>query len=265
MTARLTALVMVALVAVAGTTASALTAQSIPARVLAGAAALGAGALPLLRPRWSGSALQNWTRARSVSEGLKSEVYLWLAHAGPYRADAGEDLLRSRTEAVLAHGADLLRWQLGLAPGVRDLPPVHDPASYFVVRVGQQIEEYYRPRARRLAEVVTRFRRLELALSLIAAGVAAYAAAADTSLAPWIAAVTTVGTAVATHVAASRFEYQLIEYLRTAAELDRLRGRAEATSDPDELAALVAAAESVISVENQAWMAKLAEDIPDHH
>ena len=58
-----------------------------------------------------------------------------------------------------------------------------------------------------------------------------------------------------------RYEYLLVEYLRTAAELERLRGRyrhsagrgdSESTED-----AFVEACEHVISVQNEGWMAKL--------
>jgi hypothetical protein len=56
----------------------------------------------------------------------------------------------------------------------------------------------------------------------------------------------------------------LIEFLRTAEQLRLLRSAA-GRSDHSEaaLSDLVLRAEQVISVENQGWMAKLAEDPPD--
>jgi hypothetical protein len=71
--ARRVALVLVVVVAVLATTAGAL-AGLVP--VLAAAAAVGAAVLRVLRPAWSGARLRDWTRARSVSEALKSDVYL---------------------------------------------------------------------------------------------------------------------------------------------------------------------------------------------
>lgn len=86
--ARLAALVLVVGVAVVSTAVAAL-AQAAPAagQALAALGAVGAAVLPVLRPAWSGTRLRDWTRARSVSEALKSDVHLFLA------GDRGGDLL----------------------------------------------------------------------------------------------------------------------------------------------------------------------------
>jgi hypothetical protein len=71
--------------------------------------------------------------------------------------------------------------------------------------------------------------------------------------------VTTVGAAITAHAAAARYDYLLVEYLRTAEELERLRDRRGSASNlTDE--ALVKKAENIISVQNQGWMAKLTSD-----
>jgi len=73
--ARVVALVVVVAVALFGTVAGTLAERQLLAgRVLASLAAFGAALLPLLRPAWSGKALRDWTRARSASEALKSEI-----------------------------------------------------------------------------------------------------------------------------------------------------------------------------------------------
>jgi hypothetical protein len=46
--------------------------------------------------------------------------------------------------------------------------------------------------------------------------------------------------------------------------LEQLKSTALAGGTTDELDALAVAAEAVISIENQGWMAKLAEDPADH-
>ncbi len=77
-------------------------------------------------------------------------------------------------------------------------------------------------------------------------------------LGAWIAVVTTVIAAVGAHAAAARYDYQLVEYLRTAQELTRLRrATAYATSDA-ELGDLVVQCERVISIQDEGWMAKLS-------
>jgi hypothetical protein len=219
--ARMVALVLVVVVAVLGTTAGALAGMTpVLARVLAGLAAGAAAVLPMLRPAWTGVQLRDWTRARSISEALKSDVYLGLARAGDYRADPHAVRLREATDRLRADAADLLQHRLGIEPEQRPLPAVHDPQSYFAVRVQAQISRYYQPKADQLAARLRRFRALEIALGAGSAVLGGAAALVGASFASWIAVLAIIGTALATHVAAGRFEFQLIEFLRTA---DRLR------------------------------------------
>lgn len=230
-------------------------------RVLAVLAGLGVGALPLLRPYWSGERLRDWTRVRSVSEALKSDVYLWLAGAGEYRGDDQAARLRHETDKVRADGADLLRYRDGIVAEVRPLPAVRDLTSYFAVRVTGQIDGYYRRRTRELQRRLRWFRVWGITLGGIGVIVGTIVAAGGSaSLASWIAVITTISTALAVHVAACRYDFQLIEFLRTAERLDQLQRKAATTTDSTELGALAAQAEDVISIENQGWMAKLAED-----
>jgi hypothetical protein len=58
-------------------------------------------------------------------------------------------------------------------------------------------------------------------------------------------------------------ESRLIEFPRTAQRLNHL-AVAAGSADPDDIADLVIQADEVISVENQGWMTKLAEDPPAH-
>jgi membrane protein implicated in regulation of membrane protease activity len=264
--ARAVALGVAIAIAVLGTLSGVLAgAQPTLARVVAGLAAGGALVLPVLRPRWSGPVLRDWTRARSVSEALKSEVYLRLARAGDYRDDPDGVLLRKKTGKVRGDGADLLRYQAGITPRQRELPAVHDVGSYFAVRVTGQIDTYYRRKARQMQTRLGWFRVVETGLAVLGAVLGGIAAAVGgSSWAPWIAVVTTISTAVAVHVAATRYEYQVIEFLRTADRLEQLKSTALTGGTADELDALAMSAEDVISIENQAWMAKLAEDPADH-
>jgi hypothetical protein len=229
------------------------------ASVLAVAAAVGVGLVPLLRPRCSGRVLRDWTRARSVSEALKSEIYLYLAKAGDYRGDDRDHRLRVCTDRVRQEASDLLRHSVDKQPVQRGLPDVHDYGSYLRVRVDGQIEDYYRPKARQLQVRLSQFRRVEVVLAVAGVVLGALAASlAEAGLGAWIAVVTTISASVAAHVGATRYEYQLIEYLRTAEELSRLRRDAAATTSPAELDQLVVQCERIISIQNEGWMAKLS-------
>jgi hypothetical protein len=82
--------------------------------------------------------------------------------------------------------------------------------------------------------------------------------------AAWVAVATTVATAVTAHAMASRYEYQLVEYTRTADQLDRLLARRELAvrsaapgPGPADDDAFVEECERLISVQNEAWMVRL--------
>src|SRR5262249_36289240 len=74
--------------------------------------AIGAALLALvavLGPRSAGKAnVRNWVRARSISEGLKTEVYCYLTGSGRY-ADAAtrDEALDGQTETLLEKVSDL--------------------------------------------------------------------------------------------------------------------------------------------------------------
>jgi len=129
------------------------------------------------------------------------------------------------------------------------------------VRVRQlQLKGYYQPRARDLRKRLRWIKGLEVTLALVAAGLAAVAAVAPT-VAAWAAVATTGGGAVAAYAAAQRYEFLLIEYNRTASELRRLLERRTSPSGrPLNDRELVDECEQVISVQNQAWMAKWGEE-----
>ena len=224
-------------------------------------AALGGAAVAiaaLARGRIGADVVRDWTRARSVSEALKSEVYVYQARAGVY-ADPGrrDRSLDDRCEAIQRDAADLAPRKAGVEPMRRELPPVSDAETYLRERVDGQIATYYRPQAAQLQRKLARFRAAQLALSGVGVVLAAVAAFTESdAVAVWIPVLTTVAAAVAAHVAAERYEYLLVEYVRTADELERLRDRrgSAATMRDDEL---IRAAEHVISVQNEGWMAKL--------
>ncbi len=72
---------------------------------------------------------------------------------------------------------------------------------------------------------------------------------------------TTAGGALAAYLASERYEFLWIEYSRTASELRRLLERHTAADGrPLSGSELAAECEQVISVQNQAWMAKWGEE-----
>jgi hypothetical protein len=224
---------------------------------LALAAAVAVGLAPVARTQLAPASVAEWTRARSVSEALKSELYTFLAGTDPYRGADRDRELDTRTRHVLTDADDLVRYIVGLESAARALPAVRDVDSYVAARVEPQLR-WYTGRAGELGAKLARVRYAQLGLSVVGVVLAGVAATlAVSAAAAWVAVVTTISAAVTAYAAASRYEYQLVEYLRTAAQLERLRsGWVAGGHDAAAGDAFVAHCEQVVSVQNEAWMAK---------
>ena len=222
-------------------------------RVLGFAAAAAAGLAPLVGRRAGTDQVRTWTRARSASEGLKTEVYSYLAGGSAYLAQDADHELGVRSRRIVDAVGDLLRTTIGVQLVPKPIPEVHDVDSYVAHRVTDQIERYYRPKALHYERVASRLRRSGEVLGgcavLLGAGAASFGIG---GLAAWVPAVTTVSASLTAYIAASRYDHQIVEFLRTAEQLERLRDARAAEAMAD--AAFVDACEEVISVENQGWM-----------
>jgi hypothetical protein len=264
--ARLAALWLAMTAAAAGTAAAQLMSVSTAlGKSLTFAAAAAAALAPIATRRGGPHAIRDWTRLRSVSEALKSETYVLLAGTGPYRAGARGEALLDRVDQICADGADLLPHLDGISPVDRELPAVSDVSSFITHRVRAQIDGYYRPKAAEIRRRISAVQRAETTLGVLAAVLAATAGAFGVAQpAAWVAVATTVATAVTAHAMASRYEYQLVEYTRTADQLDRLLARRELAvrsaapgPGPADDDAFVEECERLISVQNEAWMVRL--------
>jgi hypothetical protein len=227
---------------------------------LAGAAAL--ALVPIIGKNSAGqSNVQSWVRARSVSEGLKTELYFYLARVGVYAdAKTAESRLVTRRDELFAKANDLWPLAQQATPTLRQAPQIGDVSSYIAYRVTDQIDRYYELRVRQLTERLKWFRRAEYTLVLAGAALGAVAAGvANRQPAAWVPVVTTIAAAVTAHIAAERYEAQIISYSATAQKLRNLRdqwpnaiGEAGRLLDDE---AFVIECEKVISSENQGWMA----------
>jgi SMODS and SLOG-associating 2TM effector domain 1/Protein of unknown function (DUF4231) len=229
--------------------------------VLAVTAALALAGSGLLRSRATAEQARRWTRARSVSEALKTEVFLFLCQAGRYEGADRERLLEAEVRRLEHDAGDLQRYAGKLVPAERTLPDVRDVDTYLEVRVRRsQLDGYYEPRARILRQRLGMMKTAEIVLALVAAVLAALASVSP-SVGAWAAVVTTASGAVAAYIAAERYEFLWIEYSRTASELRRLLERRTGPDGrPLSGSELAVACEDVISVQNQAWMAKWGEE-----
>src|SRR5919109_4972307 len=113
--------------------------------------------------------LRAWIRARSVSEGLKAETYLYLMGVPPYAADGRDARLLEKMQSILDKAKDLAAHTALVEPLPSAPPQITDIEMYIEQRINQQITDYYRLQARKMAQGVKIFRELELYFSLAAA------------------------------------------------------------------------------------------------
>ncbi|MEV1332639.1 DUF4231 domain-containing protein [Micromonospora costi] len=227
--------------------------------VLAGAAL---ALVPLAARSTGREAVQVWTRLRAVSESLKAEVYRYLARVAPFAGAERDAALLRRVDDLLDDAGDLVGLTLDVTPARRSLPPVTGVDTYLTHRLTQQVEEYYLPGARRMGRRAARLRVVTTALTAVGALLSAVVGVLGDGLglAAWVGVVATVTTALVGYGAAQQYEQNQLEYARTAdhlARLGRLRREGLGWADDD---VFVAEVERIISLSNEAWMARTLED-----
>ncbi|HET6438306.1 MAG TPA: DUF4231 domain-containing protein [Anaeromyxobacter sp.] len=227
-------------------------------------------------------AVRAWTRARSVSEALKAEVWLYRARADRYGGPDAAQRLSDETQKIENQALDLERYLAAVElpaqlPDSKRPPPPMSQEEWVKARVLGQAEGYYRQAARAMARRLAVFRGVEFGLGLFAAASGAAVAwlssqgdaslhRASTPLAPWVAVLTTIGGAIAAHIAASRYDFLVMSYHATARRLESLVERWRSVGAPGEgkgWSEFVNACEAAISVENEGWLAKWGEQEPE--
>jgi hypothetical protein len=227
-------------------------------QALSVAAAVVLAVVPAIRTaRLGRNRIETWTRARSVSEGLKEEIYLYLTRTPPYDG-AGRDAKLSEKRYVITEDAkDLAGHTIGCPADDKPLPAVDGVDPYLTERVQPQIQYYARGAAKQQQRLKP-FRAVEFGLALLSALLGAVAAATKVgAVGAWVAVVTTVGAAITAHIAAARYEHLMITYMSTARQL---KARVAQWSDgtdhsPKAAARLVRECEDIVSRENESWMA----------
>ena len=201
-----------------------------------------------------------WIRCRSVSEGIKTELYTYLVRAGKYRIDPGRDLLlNAEVDRITGKAKDLLKYVRDSDCDDLTEPSTLDIDGYISNRVSDQIDRYYRPTAERLLSQMRRFRTAEIVLSFGAAILTAVAASMDgptQHLGLLTGVLAAAIAAIAAHIEGARFERQAISYRMVANRLTSLLNEWTATHQSrspsaDEVDELVANCEAAISIENQ--------------
>lgn len=163
--------------------ASQLKTVSVPASIaLATVAAVALAGVGLLRSQQDVEQTRRWTRAHSVSEAMKAEVYTFLAQSGDGQPAERERKLEAEIRRLENDAEDLLPYTQDVQAKTRPLPTVTDVDTHLEVRVRQsQLEKYYQPNAVRLRKQLRRAKAVEVTLTLMAAALAAVATISPTA------------------------------------------------------------------------------------
>jgi len=146
--ARRTALLLAITTAVLAVAANQIGGVSMPVgRTLSVMAAITAGVATLLQRRASTQRIRAWTRARSAAEGLKTEIYSYLAGGTTYAGADRDQRLGIETHNIVEAVSDLERHTLNVQPDSRPIPAVRDTDTYIALRIDDQIHNYYRKKA----------------------------------------------------------------------------------------------------------------------
>ena len=203
-----------------------------------------------------------WARARILAEALQRECWKCLLGVRPYDTDEAGELLAGRA-AALGSNAGLDRVPVGPADA-GNIPETATVEVYVQQRALAQMQWYENRSALHLAKL----RRLRT-LSFLAGALAVVLGAAGTTFADalgYVPVATTVATAVAAWMQASRVGSMATLYQEAAAQL-RLRlavwadGAARRAVLPADVRAveeaeLVETCESIIARENDSWRAE---------
>lgn len=212
-------------------------------------------------------ATRKWLRARSISEGIKSEVYTYDAGGAPYDGTNAAAKLTAKYREIRDLGKDFITERAAIALSATSAPGPLTSDQYLALRIDQQVVEYYAKKAKEYLEKAEKFRSIEVALALLAAILSAVAtylsshhAGDGIQLGPWVAVLTTIGGSIAAYAAAERYDVQATTFFATSAQLQDLARdwrNSGATAPSPEWSTFVRRCEEVISAENRAWMAKL--------
>lgn len=236
--------------------------QQDVSRVLAVLAASALLLVPLAARGTARDRIDAWTRMRSMSEALKAETFRYLAGVHPFSGPDRAAVLLGRLDTLTDDAADLLGHTVGVQPEAGPPPEVTDLSSYWEHRVQRQLEHYFRPAAARMERSARTIRRATVGLTAVSAVLSGVVGVfGNPTLAAWVGVLATATSALVGYGAAQQYEHLQMEYARTADRLDRLqnaRTNGLAYTDDD---SFVTEAERIISLSNEAWRAKLIEEV----
>jgi SMODS and SLOG-associating 2TM effector domain 1/Protein of unknown function (DUF4231) len=204
--------------------------------------------------------VRTWTEARSASESLKAVVYQYLAKVAPFAEPDRDARLADRVDAVQDLAKDYLKLAMTTEPDAKPVPNVSGIADYVTKRAQDQVN-WHSKRVREHERLGKRWRNAELIATGSAAVLAAVGGALHgPDLSAWVAVATTVGAAVAAHIASAQHDRIAAGYASTVEELQRLcRELGRGVPTPEAAAGFVVNVERTLATQNQGWASLISQ------
>jgi hypothetical protein len=204
--------------------------------------------------------VRTWTETRAASESLKAAVYQYLAGVAPFAGPDRDSRLADVVDAVQDRASSHLQLAMTTEPVAKPLPTVSGIAEYVTERAEEQAA-WHADRVRRHERLGRRWRTAELCATAVAAVLAAVGGVLHgPDLSAWVAVATTVGAALAAHLASTQHDRIAARYASTADELQRLRLRlGGGVPSPEAAAQFVADVERVLAGQNQGWASLISQ------
>jgi hypothetical protein len=206
---------------------------------------------------------KNWIKARSASEAFKSQAYQYILRAGIYNTDDLKSAVFPKVEEMLKTSSEIKTITLTQEELKENLPPEdYSFDNYINERIKNQIYNYYFLKARKYDKISRTVKGMTLVLGFISVIIGTVGALGLTGqLSVWIAFISTFTGSAAAFVAAGHYNQIVLSYQATGNKLMMLVARWSMTEDTDENGRkdLVVQCESILNMENGAWMAEMFE------
>jgi hypothetical protein len=253
------------LLIVIGAACGALAAQRswYPASVTASIGAVGAATLALAaivqNQELGARQIQERVTARACSEGLKAAVYQYLAAVRPFDGPDRDDRLSEIMDEIRRKGGDLVKLMVIADADRRTLPTISNVGDYLHQRAENQLR-FHTNGVTRHERLEKHWRAGEIAATAAAAVLSAVGGALhglDFSI--WVAVATTLGAALAVHLASTQHARIAASYGFTAYELMRVVENFDpVTATEEQASAFVTKVEGILASQNQSWILTLS-------
>lgn len=206
---------------------------------------------------------RSWIMARSIAEGLKSQVFKFATRTPPYNGTDGQQRLKEEAEKLIASGQGLWLPPLSNQEKLFEIPDT--PMSirdYIERRVDKQIHGYYQPNAIRCQRVVSIVEKIGWVLGAIGVIIGVLGTVFPSiGISGWLAVIGTLSASLGAFFYGGRYQYLTLSYQTTADRLKWLLADWHRLEPIDQTLKaghkLVIALEITISAENRTWLAQV--------